>query len=140
VIRVYVDMVADLFHVGHLNLIKKAKECGDYLIVGIHSDLDVESYKRKPIISEEDRYEIISSCKFIDRVIRAAPLKITRKFIDENDIDIVIHGDDENPVYKEQYKIPVELGIMRYLPYTKGVSTTEIIKRIKEKLKSDSRA
>jgi len=117
-------MVADLFHVGHLNLIKKAKECGDYLIVGIHSDLDVESYKRKPIISEEDRYEIISSCKFID----------------ENDIDIVIHGDDENPVYKEQYKIPVELGIMRYLPYTKGVSTTEIIKRIKEKLKSDSRA
>ena len=46
---IYCDMVADLFHYGHVNFLKRCKQLGDYLIVGIHSDSDVESYKRKPI-------------------------------------------------------------------------------------------
>ena len=46
----YIDMVGDLFHVGHLNMFKQARTYGDYLIVGIHSDKTVESYKRKPQI------------------------------------------------------------------------------------------
>ena len=46
--RVYVDMVGDLFHIGHINMFKQARELGDYLIVGVHSDKAVESYKRTP--------------------------------------------------------------------------------------------
>ena len=51
----------DLFHVGHLNLFRQAKEFGDYLIVGVHSDDSVKSYKRLPIFNEKDRYDLIQN-------------------------------------------------------------------------------
>ena len=79
--RVYVTMVGDLFHVNHINLIKEAKEYGDYLIVGIHSDSSVEEYKCKPIMTLEERCYIISACKYVDSIIPGAPLNITEEFI-----------------------------------------------------------
>jgi cytidyltransferase-like protein len=130
--RVYADVVGDLFHVGHINMFRQARSHGDYLIVGVHSDKTVESYKRKPIISEQDRYEIIKNCKLVDEVIIDAPLVITKDYIKENKIDIVIHGDDTNILFNEQHKIPLEMGIMKYVKYTKGISTSEVIKRIKK--------
>ena len=130
-IRVYIDMAADLFHVGHLNLICRAKRLGDYLIVGVHSDKDIGSYKRTPIINEKDRYEIIKSCKYVDEVIENAPLNISMEFIEKNKIDIVAHGDNLSPAVRQQHAIPMKLNIMKYLPSTKGISTTEIISRIK---------
>jgi cytidyltransferase-like protein len=129
--RVYVDMVGDLFHVGHINMLKQARSYGDCLIVGIHSDKTVESYKRTPILSEKERYEIVRNCKLVDEVITDAPLVITKDYIKENKIDFVIHGDDTNVLFNEQHKIPLEMGIMKYVKYTKGISTSEIIKRIK---------
>ena len=54
-IKVYVDMCGDLFHYGHVNLLESAKKLGDYLLVGIHSDSTIESYKRKPILNMEER-------------------------------------------------------------------------------------
>tara|TARA_R100000808_G_C2147499_1_gene155472 strand:- start:1329 stop:1736 length:408 start_codon:yes stop_codon:yes gene_type:complete len=131
-IRVYVDMVADLFHVGHLNLIQSARKFGDTLIVGIHSDEDVSSYKRMPIINEKDRYEMVRSCRYVDEVIEEAPLKITKEFLEKNKIDFVVHGDDVSDELKRQHQVPLELGIVKYVPYTKGVSTTEIIGKIRE--------
>jgi glycerol-3-phosphate cytidylyltransferase len=130
-IRVYVDVVADLFHNGHLQLFKKAKQFGDYLVVGIHSDLQAESYKRKPIFSENHRYEIVKNCRLVDEIIPAAPTIITEKFIKDNNIDFVVHGDDIRDAYSEQHKDPIRLGIMKYVPYTKGISTSKIIERIK---------
>ena len=130
-IRVYADIVGDLFHVGHINLLKQARECGDYLIVGVHSDKSVESYKRKPVFSEKDRYEIVRNCSLVDEVIEDAPLVLTKKYIDENNICIVVHGDDKSPHFEEQHKVPLEMGIMKYLKYTDGISTTDLIERIK---------
>ncbi len=130
-IRVYIDIVGDLFHTGHLNLIKTAKTLGDYLIVGVHSDKDTASYKRTPIIPEEQRYEIVRSCRYVNEVIENAPLLITEEFIDENKIDLVVHGDDIRQAYEEQHKIPRKLGKMRYVPYTAGVSTSDIINKIR---------
>lgn len=131
--RVYLDIVADLFHIGHLNLFKKAKllDTDVYLIVGIHSDESVESYKRVPIIKQEQRYEIVRSCRLVNEVIENAPLVITENFLKDNKIDYVAHGDDINEELKKQHKIPFELGVVKYVPYTSGISTTEIIKRIK---------
>ena len=106
-IRVYVDMVADLFHVGHLNLIQSARKFGDTLIVGIHSDEDVSSYKRMPIINEKDRYEMVRSCRYVDEVIEEAPLKITKEFLDSIDMIFMIRETtflrwmDELPYLKE---------------------------------------
>ena len=91
-IRVYLDMVGDLFHVGHLNIIKKSKAMGDYLIVGVHSDESVASYKRLPIIKHRDRVDIIESCRYVDEVIAPAPLIITENFINQHNINLVIHG------------------------------------------------
>lgn len=129
-VRVYIDMVADLFHVGHLNLICQARERGDYLIVGVHSDEDVASYKRVPIICEKDRYKIIKSCKYVDEIIEASPLIISEEFLKKHRIDVIIHGNDVSDEIKKQHKIPLEKNMIKYVPYTEGISTTEIIKKI----------
>ena len=131
-IRVYCDVVGDLFHTGHLNLFRQAKEHGSFLIVGVHSDKSVESYKRKPIYSENDRYSLISNCKLVDQIIEDAPLTISKEFIIDNNIDVVVHGNDKNPQFEIQHKVPLDMGIMRYVEYTKGISTSEIIDRIKK--------
>lgn len=130
--RVYIDMVADLFHVGHLNIIKKAKKMGDVLIVGIHSDEDVKSYKRTPIICHDQRVEIIKSIKYVDEVIENAPLSITKDFLDKNKINIVVHGDDKSASISDQHKYIIDNNIIKYVNYTKGISTSCIINRIKE--------
>jgi len=133
-IRVYTDMAADMFHIGHLNLIKRAKGMGDYLIVGIHSDEDIGNYKRPPIIPENDRYEIIRSCRYVNEVIEAAPLVMTKEFIEANNIDLVVRGNDVTPELLRQQAAPNEMGIMRYLPRTKNISTTDIIQKIKNEI------
>ncbi len=134
-IRVYTDMAADMFHVGHLNLIKRAREQGDYLIVGVHSDQDIASYKRRPVIEEQDRYEIIRSCRYVDEVIEDAPLIMTKDFIENNNINLVVRGDDITPELLRQQADPISMGIMKYVPRTEGVSTTSIIEKIKEEYK-----
>ena len=134
-IRVYTDMAADMFHVGHLNLIKRAREQGDYLIVGVHSDQDIASYKRRPVIEEQDRYEIIRSCRYVDEVIEDAPLIMTKDFIESNNINLVVRGDDITPELLRQQADPISMGIMKYVPRTEGVSTTSIIEKIKEEYK-----
>jgi cytidyltransferase-like protein len=131
-IRVYCDVVGDLFHTGHLNLFRQAREHGSFLIVGVHSDKSVKSYKRKPIYSENDRYSLISNCKLVDQIIEDAPLTISKEFIIDNNIDVVVHGNDKNPQFEIQHKVPLDMGIMRYVEYTKGISTSEIIDRIKK--------
>ena len=66
----YTAGVFDLFHIGHLNLIKKAKQNCDYLIVGVNSDKLVQQYKHKtPVISEKERLEIIKSLKYVDQAV-----------------------------------------------------------------------
>lgn len=132
--RVYVDMVGDLFHRGHVEFLRKAKQFEEkiYLIVGIHSDEDCTSYKRKPIFSMKDRVEIVKACKYVDEVIPNAPIKISEEFLDRYKIDIVIHGSDMNKYLKEVcYQIPIERKIMRIIPYYRLISTTKIIKKIK---------
>jgi cytidyltransferase-like protein len=131
-IRAYLDMAADMFHIGHLNLIKRSRNMSDYLIVGVHSDLDIASYKRLPIIPEYDRYEIVRCCKYVDEVITSAPLSITKEFIEENKINVVIRGDDKTPEIMEQLKVPMEMGIVKFLPRTENISTSDIIRKIKE--------
>ena len=132
---IYADMVADLFHRGHLEFLRKIKTmypCS-YLIIGIHSDESVESYKRKPIFSMDDRAAIVEACKFVDEVIKDAPLTVTKVFVEKHHIDIIVHGDDTNYIFSEFYKDPIEMGIMKLIPYYDGISTSDIIKEIKKR-------
>ena len=127
--RVYTSGVFDLYHVGHLSVLKKAKKFGDYLIVGVHSDEDVESYKRSPIIPCEQRCEIIRNIKCVDEVI-VAPLtpNIDASFYKLNEIDIHVAGDN----MQHMYELPHKMGIMRYVPRNPLTDSTSIIKKLKK--------
>lgn len=129
---IYTDMVGDLFHANHVKLLKEASEFGDKLYVGVHSDEVVAGYKRKPVISMQNRIFVIESCKYVDKVIANAPLKITEEYINKYNIDLVIHSHliEDNDIYEHMYKIPVELNKFKRLDYHDGISTTKIIKRI----------
>lgn len=133
-VRVYADIVGDLFHAGHIEFLKKARAFGDYLIVGVIADEAVEEYKRHPILSLEERVKIISACRYVDEVIVAPPLRPTIEWIKEHQFDYVVHGDDFNPeLLRDQYGASLDLGIFRSVPYTPGISSTNIIQRIVER-------
>jgi len=128
-------MTADLFHFGHVNFLKQASEIGDYLIAGIHSDETVQNYKRSPIMTMEERISVVASCRYVDEVIPDAPLIIDLKWIKKHNIHLVVHGDDfSEDLLQLCYKVPIEMGIFHKVPYTPGISTTDIIKRLKNTL------
>ncbi len=132
-VRVYVDMVADLFHYGHVDFLRKAHALGDYLLVGICSDEVVQASKWKPILNMEERVACVAGCRYVDEVVPDAPWIIDRAWIKKHNIDLVVHGDDYAQDRLEYiYKVPIAMGIFRTVPYTPGISTTEIIRRCKE--------
>ena len=130
-IRVYADMVADLFHHGHVAFLQRARALGDFLLVGIHADDVVMSYKRRPILTMEERVKAVRGCRYVDAVIPNAPLVVDRAWIARHRIDLVVHADDlDEDEMDHLYRAPREMGIFRTVPYTHGISTTEIIERI----------
>ena len=132
-IRVYADIVADLFHYGHVAFLSKARALGDYLLVGICADSDVEAYKRRTILTMEERVASVAGCRYVDEVIPDAPWQIDAAWIEKYDIHLVVHGDDFSQEQQDSfYKVPLQMGIFRTVPYTPGISTTEIIRRCKE--------
>lgn len=132
--RVYVDMVADLFHAGHIEFLKQARAFGDYLIVGLDSDEVCASYKRRPILTLEERVKVVEACRFVDEVIPNVPLVLTDALIEKYHIDVVIHGDDfDKAKLDKYYGAAIRRGIFVTVPYTKGISTTDIIRRIRSR-------
>ena len=131
----YTDGVYDLFHVGHLNMIQTAKKYCDYLIVGVHGDAVVQEYKKRvPIINENDRKRIIESIKGVDKAV-------INRFRDKVQLwemyhfDVVFIGDDWKGTerWNQFEKVLGKLGVdVVYVPYTKGISTTEIRRKIME--------
>ncbi len=131
----YTDGVYDLFHVGHLNMIETAKEHCEYLIVGVHGDDVVEEYKHhRPIICEEERCRIVQALGCVDKaVINRTRDKMTLWEI--HHFDVVFIGDDWKGTdrWNRFEKILAEVGVdVVYIPYTKGISTTEIKQKILE--------
>ena len=125
-------MVADLFHYGHVNFLRQASTYGDFLLVGVHADEMVESYKRTPILKMEERIASVEGCRYVDEVVQNAPLEITREWIEKHNIDLILHGDDVSPEVRDTwYGVPIEMGIYKSVGYTDGISTTELISRIK---------
>jgi cytidyltransferase-like protein len=131
VTRVYADMVGDLFHHGHVEFLRQARALGDELVVGIHSDADVASYKRPPVMTMDERVGVVQGCRWVDRVIPNAPLRVSREFVEEHGLDLVVHGDDfDRERLLRMYGDPADMGILRTVPYTPGISTTEILERL----------
>ncbi len=129
----YTAGVYDLFHIGHLNLLKNAKGMCDKLIVGVTTDELVQYKGKKPVISYVDRAEIVRSIKYVDAVVAQEDMdKLT--MCKKLKADILFVGDDWYQTEKwEQYEKEFNnVGIkIIYFPYTKGISTTQITKALK---------
>ena len=129
---VYADIVGDLFHAGHVSFLKTARSMGDQLIVGVHGDDDVASYKRLPVLTMAERIAVVEGCRYCDTVVPSAPLVITEEFLDEHWIDLVVHGDDiDDTSLRRSYGVPLARGIMHLVAYSTVVSTSEIISRVR---------
>lgn len=141
---VYIDGVFDLFHRGHLESLVKAKNALDdpdntYLLVGVVSDADCESYKRKPIINEMDRVEIIKNLKQVDQVVFPCPMFVTMDFLKNHNIDMVVHGfsgEADREKQKEYFAEIKNAGYFKEIEYYSKISTTEIINKINGIVKS----
>lgn len=131
----YTDGVYDLFHVGHLNMIQTAKKYCEYLIVGVHGDDVVEDYKRRrPIINETDRKRIIESVKGVDRA-EINRFRDKLKLWELYRFDVIFIGDDWKGTERWNHfeKVLAEINVdVVYVPYTKGISTTDIRNKIME--------
>jgi len=131
--RGYTAGVFDVFHKGHLNLIRKSKEYCDFLVVGVNSDELVEQYKKKkPIESLEDRMDIVGSIKYVDMVVKNDTLdKIDA--LKKYGFDVIFIGDDwkgsERWTKTEQELKQYGVDVV-YIPYTKGISSTVIRQEI----------
>lgn len=141
---VYVDGTFDLLHSGHITLLKKARAsviCRK-LIVGVMSDNAVESYKRIPIQNAVERGAILRELAIVDEVIIDAPYEdeFDADFLDRHQIDIVIYGGDPklgtNALgrWQNHYREAIKRDIVRYVNYTEGYSTSDIIDRIRNKI------
>lgn len=142
--NVYVDGVYDMCHLGHKLVFKKAIKMGTRLFVGVINDEDAINYKRKPIMTTEERERSVAACKYVHKVISNAPcFGITREFIEEHNIHVVGCSEEYDTPDDIYYKVAREMGISRSLPRTKGMSTSELIRRVVaygDSLKADAAA
>lgn len=127
--------VFDLFHRGHVELLRRARELGSALYVVINGDDFTESYKRRPVMSENDRLAVVLACRYVDYAI-ISNVHDAKPIIEKYGIKIIVHGDDwPHDAYMHQIRITEdyvkEKGIeMIYTPYYQGESTSQLIRRV----------
>jgi ethanolamine-phosphate cytidylyltransferase len=92
-IRVWADGCFDMMHFGHANALRQAKELGDILVVGVHSDAAIRENKGPPVMKEQERYEAVRSCKWVDEVVEDAPYMTELAVLERHNIDFCIHGE-----------------------------------------------
>lgn len=132
----YTTGVYDMFHIGHLNLLRRAKEKCDYLIVGVSTDECVWGYKhKKPICSFEERAQIVSAIRYVDKVVPQNDMNKV-KFLERHHFDVMFHGDEWKGTdlynsYEEEF---AKYGaIIEYLSHTEGISSSILRKKITDK-------
>ena len=129
----YTTGVFDMFHVGHLNILRRAKEQCDYLIVGVSTDELCSNYKhKKPIVPYEERKAIVEAIKYVDEVV---PQIDRDKYgaWEKIRFDRMFVGDDwkGSPLFSKLESRFKEVGVeIVYFPYTKGTSSTVLREKL----------
>lgn len=113
----------DLFHIGHLRILERARELGDYLVVGVSSDeLNFRKKNYRPVFSEHDRMRIVAAVRQVDEVFREESLEKKRDYIQEHRADVLVMGED----WKGKFDFCSDLCEVVYLTRTHGISTTDL--------------
>ena len=129
----YTTGVFDLFHIGHLNILKKSKELCEFLIVGVSTDELVKSYKKKPpIVPYNERIEIVEAIRYVDKVV---PQETRDKIAayDMYKFDVMFVGDDwkGSEIFMKVEKELNSRGVeVVYFPYTQDTSSTLLIRTL----------
>uniref|UniRef100_A0A2P2LEX5 choline-phosphate cytidylyltransferase n=2 Tax=Rhizophora mucronata TaxID=61149 RepID=A0A2P2LEX5_RHIMU len=135
-VRIYADGIYDLFHFGHARALEQAKKLfpNTYLLIGCCNDKITHSFKGKTVMTEDERYESLRHCKWVDEVITDAPWVVTQEFLDKHDIDYVAHDAlpyaDASGAGKDVYEFVKKVGRFKETKRTDGISTSDIIMRI----------
>lgn len=133
---VYTCGVFDILHIGHINLLFRAKALGDYLVVGIQEDRWVMKRKEKPVLSTAERVRQLKALGFADKVISYSGLNTTPEILKRIKPDVFLHGEDweqqgdRTRIKEYMKKNNIELIL---LPRTEGISSTDIKIRITKK-------
>lgn len=132
----YLSGTFDMFHVGHLNLLKRAKKICDYLIVGVHKDASHKG--KKTVIGYDDRVEMLKACKYVDKVVES--LKEDSDAWDLYKYDYLFVGSDYKGTQRfnayERYFEDKDVQIV-YFPYTAEVSSTKLRELVGNSIESD---
>lgn len=129
----YTTGVFDMFHIGHLNILRNAKELCEYLIVGVSTDEVVQQYKGKtPIIKFEERIDIVSSIRYVDKVVPQVTMNKMKAW-KELHFDVLFHGSDwknsemYNQIIADFHAINVDVVFLPHTPGTSSTMLTEIL-------------
>ena len=119
----------DVFHVGHLRILERARSHGDYLIVGVSTDaLNISKKGRAPIYSETERKAIVGALACVDEVFDEHSLEEKRQYLETHRADVLVMGDD----WAGRFDEFSDVCEVVYLPRTPSISTTVLIEKIQE--------
>lgn len=160
---VYVAGAFDLFHIGHLDFLEKAKEQGDFIIVGLHTDVVVNKYKggNYPIMNLHERVLSVLACKvsltwfasietssnqliffkYVNEVVIGAPYEVTKDLMEHFKVDVVVHGQTLiKSELGDPYAVPKTMGKFVMIDSGSKITTEQIVERIiKNRLEYEER-
>ena len=133
----YTTGVFDLFHIGHVNILRNAKSMCDHLIVGVSSDQLVKYKNKTPVIPYDQRAEVVRSCRYVDTVVAQEEIDKFEAW-KKMKFDVLFVGDDwyGDEKWEDYEKRLKEAGVrVVYFPYTKNISSTLVNSVLEEKRK-----
>ncbi|XP_052164701.1 ethanolamine-phosphate cytidylyltransferase-like [Oryza glaberrima] len=131
---VYIDGAFDLFHAGHVEILRIARQLGDFLLVGVHDDQAIRDRRGyRPIMHLHERTLSVLACRYVDEVIIGAPWEVSRDMITTFNISLVVHGtvtEGSSVVGIDPYAVPKSMGIFQTITSPKPITTVSVATRI----------
>lgn len=134
---VYIDGAFDLFHAGHVEILRAARQLGDFLLVGIYTDETVSENRGPgyPLMNLHERSLSVLGCRYVDEIIMGAPWEVTKDMVKTFNICLVVQGtiSEANPLISgdtDPYRVPKSMGIFRMIESPKNITTSSVAQRI----------